>query len=75
MIVGATTDIYAVPSVFERAHDRMHTMLGTHETDPEMPICFERLRRKITAALSARAVGQIAVLLLHHSNVDRPSWF
>ncbi|SJN12100.1 hypothetical protein FM113_13880 [Leucobacter sp. 7(1)] len=53
----------------------MHTMLGTHETDPEMPIGFERLRRKITAALSARAVGQIAVLLLHHSNVDRPSWF
>lgn len=50
-------------------------MLDAHETDPEMPIGFERLGRKITAALSARTVGQIAVLLLHHSNVDRPSRF
>lgn len=40
-IVGATTDIYAVPSVLERAHDRMHAMLGAHETDPKMTVCLE----------------------------------
>ena len=54
--VGATTNIYSVPSVSKWAHDRMHAMLGTHETDSQMPIRFEGLRRKIPTTLGARAV-------------------
>lgn len=49
-IVGATTGIYAVRSVFERAHDRMHAVLGAHKTNPQVPIRFERLRWKIARA-------------------------
>lgn len=54
--VGATADFYAVRSVIERAHDRMHAMLGAHETDSQMSVCLERLRRKIAAALGTSAV-------------------
>lgn len=70
-IVGATTDTYAMPSVLERAHDRMHAMLGTHETDPKMPIGLERLRRKITTTLGARAIRDVAILELHALNLRR----
>jgi hypothetical protein len=34
----------------------MHAMLGAHETDSQMSVCLERLRRKIAAALGTSAV-------------------
>lgn len=61
-----------MPSVLERAHDRMHVMLGTHETDPQMPIGLERLRRKITTTLRTRAVRGVVGLILHPPNLDPP---
>lgn len=54
-----------MPSVLERAHDRMHAMLSTHETDPQMPIGLERLRRKITTTLRASAVAKIVTFEVH----------
>lgn len=56
---------YAVRSVLEGAHDRMHTMLSTHKTDPDVPISLERLRRKIPTALGARAVAKIVTVEVH----------
>lgn len=45
-------------------------MVGAYEADPQMPIGFERLRWKITTTLRARTVRRIAVLALHHTNLD-----
>lgn len=71
-IVSATTDIYAVRSVLERAHDRMHAMLSAHETDTQMSVSLERLRRKITTTLRTRAVRGVVGLILHPPNLDLP---
>lgn len=38
-------------SPLERAHDRLNTMLGAYEADPQMPVGFERLRRKVLSTL------------------------
>lgn len=50
MSVDAAADIYAM-SPLERAHDRLNTMLGTYEADPQLPVGFERLRWKIGSTL------------------------
>lgn len=70
-IVGATTDIYAVPSTLERAHNRMHAMLDIYEPVPLMSVGLERLRRKIKTTLGASAIRDVAVPELHDLNLRR----